>query len=334
MYVDRKRLYSELENFRESKVIAYITGDRPGLETKVHPEVYDFFVNHLDRIGIVPKISLYLYTRGGVTLAAWSIVNLIKQFCEQFEVIIPSKAHSAGTLICLGANTIVMTKQATLGPIDPAVNTPLNPQVPGGSPDAKVPVNVEAIKGFLELARGDLNIEGSENLTNVLSELVDKVHPLVLGEVYRATSQIKMLARRLISSQIEDEPTIEKIVYFLCSESGSHDYTIHRREARDFLGLNIEIPNDELYSLIKAIYDDINSELQFTSKFDQNSLLAGNQQADYAFKRALLESNEGGSYYFLSEGRLTRQQMQVQPGVMQTVIQDQRIFEGWRHEDA
>jgi len=60
MYRDRISLYSELETIRASKVLIYITGDRPSLETQMHPEVYDFFVNHLDQIGAVPKISLYL----------------------------------------------------------------------------------------------------------------------------------------------------------------------------------------------------------------------------------------------------------------------------------
>lgn len=65
------------------------------------------------------------------------IVSL-PQFCSEFEVIIPHKCHSTGTLIALGANKIVMTKQATLGPIDPSVNTPLNPHVEGAPPDARV----------------------------------------------------------------------------------------------------------------------------------------------------------------------------------------------------
>src|SRR4051812_38640883 len=136
MYADRKALYAQIEAERQTKLLVYITGDRPGLETQVGPDVYDRFVNHLDRIGVVPKISLYLYTRGGDTLAAWSLVNLIRQSCDELEMIIPSKAHSAGTLMCLGANRIVMTKQATLGPIDPSITGPLNPQIPGAAPDA------------------------------------------------------------------------------------------------------------------------------------------------------------------------------------------------------
>lgn len=116
----------------------------------------DYFIEHLDLIGVTKKISLLLYTRGGNTLVAWSIVTLIKQFCDEFEVIIPLKAHSSGTLISLGANKILMTKQATLGPIDPSVNDALNPQVPGAGPHAKVPVSVESVKGFLELAKDEL----------------------------------------------------------------------------------------------------------------------------------------------------------------------------------
>jgi len=332
MYTNRRNLYTQLEQARSSRVLVYITGDRPGLETQIHPEVYDFFVNHLDRMGVVPKISLYLYTRGGVTLAAWSFVNLIRQFCETFEVIVPSKGHSAGTLICLGANTIVMTKQATLGPIDPSVNTPLNPQVPGGSPEAKVPVSVEAIKGFIELAKDELKIKGSTQLTSILVGLSEKVHPLVLGEVYRARSQIKMLAKRLMKGHIK-ENKIETIVNLLCSESGSHDYTIHRREAKDVLGLNIEKPNDQLYSIIKNIYDDVDGELQLTSKYDPNSTLGNQPQVNYAFRRALIESVQSGSHYFISEGTLTREQQQVAPGVQQITIRDQRNFEGWRHEN-
>ena len=46
-------------------------------------------------------------------------------FCEDFKVIVPVKCMSAGTLISLGASRIVMTKQATLDPIDTSVQHPL-----------------------------------------------------------------------------------------------------------------------------------------------------------------------------------------------------------------
>ncbi len=334
MFKDRIDNYKLLESRRESKLLVYVTGDRPGLETQIHQEILDYFINHLDIMNDCKKISLFLYTRGGNTLAAWSLVNLIRQFCDHFEVIIPLKAHSAGTLISIGADSILMTKQATLGPIDPSLNTPLNPQIPGLPPTTTIPVSVEAINGFIALAREELNIRGKNEFTSILNKLTERIHPLVLGEVYRARDQIKMLASKLLSKQIKDKKKLKNIISFLCSESGSHDYTINRREARDELGLNIEKPDDSLYLLIKAIYDDIQNELQLTQKYDPRQVLGSNQQVRYSFRRALIESISGGSDYFVSEGTLVQSTVQTQPNVVKIAIEDQRDYEGWKHENT
>ena len=330
MYTDRKQLYQQMEELRKSKVLVYVTGDRRQLETKIGSDVIDFFTHHLDLISSHDRISLYLYTRGGDTLAAWSLVNLIRQFADYLEVIVPSKAHSAGTLMSLGANSIIMTKQATLGPIDPSVNTPLNPQVPGAPPHAKIPVNVEDLNAFVEYCRQ--TIGENADLRELLLSLSEKVHPLVLGNAFRARGQIRMLATKLLANQKHEDEKLEELLKFLCSESGSHDYTINRREARDELGLPIEKPDDELYALIKAIYDDIASELELTLPYAPNSMLGTDNAKEYCLPRALVESVAGGSHCFYSEGKLVRTQVKQQPaGVVQTAIQDSRTFEGWRH---
>ncbi len=328
MIKERIEILRKIEQRRDSKAILYVTGDRPGLETQIHQEVYDYFVNILDEIGVVNKISLVLYTRGGNTLAAWSIVNLIRQFCEEFEVIIPNKAQSAGTLISIGANTIVMTKQATLGPVDPSINTPLNPRIEGAPPDAKVPVSVEAVNGFLELAKSNMNELDTNAIKDLIIQLSQKVHPLVLGEVFRSKSQIQMLSTKLLSRSGIDDNKIEGIVSFLCSESGSHDYTIHRREARD-LGLNIEKPNYEFYSEIKALYDDFSAELRLTERWDPIRELGNNDHITYTNKRCLIESTTCKSYYFSTEGEMRK----IQQG-QQVQIQDNRTFEGWKEYEA
>jgi hypothetical protein len=332
MYSDRVSLYKELEKARGSRVIAYVTGDRRGLETKMASEVLDFFVHHLDKIGVVKRLSLFLYTQGGETLSAWSLANLLRTFADHLEVIIPSKCHSAGTLLCLGADTLVMTKQATLGPIDPSVNTPLNPQLPGGQPAAKVPVSVEDVNAFVDYARSSLGDQ--PDLAAVFERLAQSVHPLVLGNAFRARSQIRMLGSRLLANHMKDADAMDRILDFLCSESGSHDYTINRREARDQLRLPIETPTWDLYRLIQKLYDDIAAELQFTTAYNPNLILGGNNTASYSLTRALIESAEAGSHAFISEGSLSRQQIQLQPGLVGDAINDQRQFEGWRHRDV
>lgn len=94
------------------------------------------------------KISLILYTCGGDTLAAWNIINLFREFCDELEVIVPNKCRSAGTLMALGANCVTMSKQATLGPIDPSITRSMSPIIPGSNPPQKLPISVESVKGY------------------------------------------------------------------------------------------------------------------------------------------------------------------------------------------
>ena len=333
MYAARLADYKLLEEMLDTKLLVYVTGDRRGWETQIASDVLDLFVHHLDTIGVVKKISLYLYTRGGDTLAAWSLVNLIRQFCDELQIIVPSKAHSAGTLMCLGANSIIMTKQATLGPIDPSINTPLNPQIPGSNPGAKASVSVEAIRGFFEWAKTELAIRDDESLANILIKLADMVHPLVLGQVYRAKSQIQMLARKLLTHQHISDDRLDKIISFLVSDSGSHDYTIYRREAKENLGLNVIKPTYDEYNVIKRIYDSIASELKLNEPSDQEGMLGSSNEIQYTIKRCLIESVSGGSHYFVSEGESKRITINT-PGGTQFAIQDTRKFEGWRYENV
>jgi hypothetical protein len=332
MYNERRKLYRQLEEKLGSKVLVYVTSDRVGFEAGIGHDVIDIFINQLDRIGATKKISLYLYTRGGDTAAAWNIINLLRQYCEVLQVVIPHKAHSAGTLICIGANSIIMTKQATLGPIDPSVNTPLNPPIPNLPPQNNYPVSVEAVKGYLAFAREELAINDDTALANVMIKLSEYVHPLVLGQVYRARAQIKMLAEKLLSNQITDSAKMRDIVDFLCSDSGSHDYTINRREAENTLGLNIEKPDEEMYRVIKSIYDDISNELGLRKHFDPIAISQRNNGA-YREKMALIESLSGGCDVYITEGiiqQVTIPDRMGQPG--QQIMQTTKIFEGWKRE--
>jgi len=300
------------------------------METKVHPEVLDHMIHHLDLIGDVPKITLLLYTKGGDTLAAWSIVNLIRQFCKHLEVLVPEKALSAGTLMCLGANSVMMTKQATIGPIDPSVITPLNPTIGAGPAQQPIPVSVENINGFIEYARSVSDREA--DLIEVFAKLADSVHPMVLGTAYRARTQIRMLASKLLTNAgVVAAERHKAVLDFLCSESGSHDYTINRREAREALGLPVEKPNDQQYKLIKSTFDSIRDEMLLTSPYDPRVAISAEPSGEYRCIRALVESLPGGSHQYVSGGTLRQQQVMVGPGSMQLAIQDNRTQEGWIH---
>ena len=59
MYRERVNLYRQLEERLNTKVVVYVTSDRKGFETQIAQDVIDLFINHLDKIGVVKKISLY-----------------------------------------------------------------------------------------------------------------------------------------------------------------------------------------------------------------------------------------------------------------------------------
>ncbi len=62
---ERHALLGQIEEERESKTILYVTGDRQGLQAVIGHDIIDPFVDHLDSIGPVARISLVLYTSGG-----------------------------------------------------------------------------------------------------------------------------------------------------------------------------------------------------------------------------------------------------------------------------
>jgi len=192
--------------------------------------------------------------------AAWRLVNLIRTFCDELEVLIPLKALSAGTLISLGADKIVMTKQAALGPIDPSVNHPLSPTLPSNQL-ARVPVSVEAVRGYLDVITKEMKITDPAALAGVIVDLSNKVHPLVLGEIFRSRAQIRFLADKLIKRQVTDSKKIKQIIDFLCADSGSHDYTMNRREAAE-LGLRIEKPSSEFYEVLRKAHLSYAAEMK------------------------------------------------------------------------
>lgn len=318
-FAARQAIYRQIEQSRATKVLSFIIGDRPGVETQIAHDARRLFVALLDQIGPTARISLLLDTNGGSVSAAWGLINLVHTFCDELEVIIPSKAMSAGTLMALGANNIVMTKQAALGPIDPSVDHPLGPHTDA---NLRVSVSAEAVHGYLDEAKRDIN--DPRGMAQVWTDLADRIHPIVLGEVFRRRAQIRFLAGKLIENAVPDESKRQAVIDLLCSDSGSHDYTINRREAQA-LGLTVEKPSQQLYERLREIAASYTDEMKVLEPYSPSVMLGAQQNLAYTLVRGLIESTEGGCYGFVSEGVL----IETQPAPQRS-ISDQRTFEGWR----
>ena len=338
-YAERQVLYRQIETDRNSKVMTLVTSDRlgeywpgKGVGTIIADDAIAPFVDLLDQIGPTSKVSLILHTPGGAGLIAWRLVNLIRSFADDFEVLIPLRAVSAGTMIALGANRIVMTKQAVLGPIDPSVNHPLNPQIP--NTNTRVPVSVENILTYLKAAEREAGSAHRARVADILIAMMPHLHPLVLGEALRARSQIRFLARKLLKIQFPSaqgnwltnvtdyaqRQKVKEIIDFLCADSGSHDYTINRREALA-MGLAVEKPSAILYPLLRDVHADYADELLLNEPYSAQVLLRNENTCDLSEHRGLIESADGSTYAFVTEGTITR----GQPGQWTTNLSK----EGW-----
>jgi len=158
-YTERKSLIEELENLRNSKVITLITSDRltlhpfQGIQGLIGADQINQITEHLMKLASanadLKRIDLLVYTRGGDVNTPWPLINTIRNFADEVNVLVPVHCHSAGTLIALGADKIVMTKTATLSPIDPTVANAFNPK----ENNAPLGISVEDVTSFIALER-------------------------------------------------------------------------------------------------------------------------------------------------------------------------------------
>lgn len=329
----RIKLIQDLENERGSRILCYLTSDRRNLEARIAKDALPFIYEHLKVFGHVKKIDLFLFTNGGDTLAGFGIVNKIREFCDEFGVLVPFKALSCGTLICLGADEIVMNEMGTLSPIDPTVGSEYNPVGRPNTPQANqlLPLSVEDVAAFLNFAKREGQIN---NLENVFLKLAAEVSPVALGRAFRAREQIIMLGKKLLSTHREklDTSAIEQIVNYLSRELGSHDYEISRTEAKEKLRKVSEASSKES-ALMWALYGAYRDLMELDNAFEPEMILADNQQCKYDANLAIVESSQRLDY-FNQVWDMRRIKIPQQPGLVAEAIQQKILKARWvQHKD-
>lgn len=269
----RAQLLTDLGSALNAPVLAFVTGDRPGVPTQVAAEQLVYFPRHLRTLGKQKTLAVLLYTRGGETYAVWPIVSFIREFCDELIILIPFYAHSAGTLMTLGGNKILMSRLATLSPVDPTVANQFNPQDPA-APQNRIPIAVEDVTAFFELSKR-MGASSKDDLSFAFRRLSESVHPLALGNVQRSIDQIRQLAQKLIRlhSPGRSSAELDELVRQLTTGFYSHFHLISRREARE-MKLPVEDPSPQVEDLLMSYYDELTADLKLLEKFEPGALLA------------------------------------------------------------
>lgn len=266
-------------------IICYVTAARQQLGAQIGGDTIRFFREHLDLLGSSNEaLGLYLVTRGGNTLVPTRLTALFREHCKKLVVYVPYMAHSAGTLIALGADEIVMGPMGELGPVDPSVGNQFNPtfdpnDTPGGKlpiPRPRIPISVEDVTAYLTLAREKAGLGSGASMLEAFKALTDKIHPLALGNIQRQHMLIRRLVRRLLGmhmSQSTDKEKIEQITETLTEKLYAHEYVITRQEARDDLSLKVVYPSQLLEELMWALYKRYEEYLLLEQEIDPGELL-------------------------------------------------------------
>lgn len=197
----------------------------------------------LDGLNRTKPILLILNTPGGDIAAAYFVAKLCREHTQlEFEVAVPRRAKSAGTLICCGADRIHMGSLSELGPIDPQF---------GAIPALALKHSIEHIAelvGTYPAAR------------EMFSEyLVRSLRIESLGFFERVAVSATQYAIRLLNARRPSTvPTAtETIANRLVYAYKDHGFVIDAREAAEIFGDGVVAFNTSEYQFSNTVFDSL-----------------------------------------------------------------------------
>ena len=303
----RQQLIAEIEALRGSRLITYVTSDRDNCQGQIDENVVRPMYDHLLALSHdvapgaeLPRLDLFLYSRGGAVDAPWRIVSMIRAVAVGFTAMVPFRAQSAATMITLGADEIILGRKGELGPIDPSLG--VQRQGAGGTLiDDRV--SVEDVMSYVKFVRDKAGITDQSGLAAALAALTEYPGPLILGTIYRTHAHIRSVAERLLESREHpfDDQRNQLLINTLAERTYAHGHAIGRSEATE-MGLPIVAPEPELERLMWELFVEYENDLLLNDPDRPRAYLDGADERSEPVTLALVESSWGLSTY---DGMLT-----------------------------
>ena len=206
------------------------------------------------------KLLLILTTFGGDPNAGYRIARAAAHYYsnENFSILIPDHCKSAGTLLCIGANTLYMHDRSELGPLDI--------QIYRGDEMLRQRSGLDITRGMAHIENEALRVctrymsslsRGAALSTSVASDIASKltsgifapvfsqIDPKQLGEMSAAVEIAREYGERLNKkSKSLRENALDRLI----TDYPSHSFVIDRAEAKELFN-RIEHPTEDMKEL-------------------------------------------------------------------------------------
>lgn len=183
----RQDLIRQIQEATGRKLICYVSGPAGYVERDDVLPLTDL----LYRVEPDAKLDLMLHTLGGDVDAAEKIAGLLLKAVGphgELRIVVPDCAKSAGTLISLAAQSIVMSDTSELGPIDPQVVT----TAPDGSRSSRPAQSyIDAYDDMIKQMQ-----DGADG--PALQQLISKFDPALLDMCRKALARSRKFAEKFL----------------------------------------------------------------------------------------------------------------------------------------
>lgn len=220
---------SQISERYQRNVLYYASGflqkpQVPGLFTSINMEDVNGFMAGVHGHDFNKGLLLILHTPGGMAEAAQTIVDYLRSKFRAIDIVIPTYAMSAGTMIALGCDRIVLGRQSQLGPTDSQL-------IVGNRP-----FSAHSIVEQFEEAK--INIAGNPVLAHAWAPVLRSFGPALLQEARKSISYGQTLVQNWLEKYMfadsQNAPALAERVaeYFGSDTHGSHGKRIDREEAK------------------------------------------------------------------------------------------------------
>ncbi len=248
----RQELIKAIEDDTGRKLICYVSESAPVVREDVM-----LLMDLLHGVEVGTDIDFLLNTPGGDVAAADKIARILRRRVGDqgtLRVVVPDFAKSAGTLLALGADIIVMSDSSELGPIDPQIISRDAEDRPVQRP---AHTYVDAYDALAAKISDPRSYEGGKN-ADAEKQLLKSFDPAHLNLCRQLIVRSRQLAEALLKQGMLQDGTYTKVAGDLTDNDrwhSDHGAVIDSQDAQA-MGLHVEPlnPNSGLWQAYWRLY--------------------------------------------------------------------------------